>query len=776
MKLIKLVNWGFLSLITVTILNGNLTLNAQTRNLPSQSSNSSQSSHKNIIPLALGIGSVGTIFIIPFIIKGLKKKQSVDPTMRYEKEFERYKEKAFNKPSKNNQYSQTNNDTSNLSQEKLEISTQETPTSNNNQPSQPSENLLTPIKPPSIYSKYDRDIDQLVKDILTSKKLISEGFIYKKVVKIIDPSTSEILETCLVQKITSKQYEKDKITETYTALSYNNPELKKAKLDREIRALKSIEKQFQKWKKDNHSSKLIEEVKSKLIESQEQDIITTFVEIIDPNLQEKLTNKELKELATSLKKDPESSASIKQIGEAIITGFDSYEQLQDYLMGWLYEGGNQLGIAEKSNGRQPWKFWLTKTNNMTLKYLFDLLQKDQSTMILGQDMAHLGVNVWVELIVSLKLLQKALITWFEKQPYSYQEGENSCSATFLTFACIWCELSNGIRQSTRINAAEKERLSKACLQITLQTIRIFSLQSYFPLYGGVIALFSPKSLQEALTYLDEPLTKVEEAQEKARFLTLLGYSRQLLRQYDQAIEFHQQALELSKYTEDKTCLIANLNHLSRINIHQRNFNQAISYSQQALVTAEEKGDGQGKTNALANLGYAKALLAQQLERPFDSEDYERAIENLQRGEKLAEKEKDIKSLAICQNSLGLVHLIMKQVTEAISCFQAGLLSAKRSGDLHLFGLNYYYLAETYYETEQLKETVTHGFIALCLLDSIGVSEAKTVASLLSIIQGKIEEKIWQKWLHDDRLDIASITNISHYDELMNLLNKYLPNN
>lgn len=412
----------------------------------------------------------------------------------------------------------------------------------------------------------------------------------------------------------------------------------------------------------------------------------------------------------------------------------------------------------------------------TIRYELEFeIYKDQSTMILGQEMAHLGVNVWIELIVSLKLLQKALITWFEQQPYSYQEGENSCSATFLTFACIWCELSNGIRQSTRISAGEKETLSKACLQITLQIIRIFSLQSYFPLYGGVIALFSPKSLQEALTYLDEPLTKVEEAQEKARFLTLLGYSKQLLRQYDQAIEFHQQALELSQYTEDKTCLIANLNHLSRINIHQRNLNQAVSYSQQALITARQKGNGQGETNALANLGYAEALLAQQLERPFDSEDYERAIANLQRGQKLAEKEKDMKSLAICQNSLGLVHLIMRQVTSAISCFQEGLLSAKLSGDLHLFGLNYYYLAEAYYEIEQLEEAVHHGFIALCLLDSIAVSEAKTVASLLSIVRGKVEENIWQKWLHENRLAIASITNISHYNELMNLLNKYLSN-
>ena len=80
----------------------------------------------------------------------------------------------------------------------------------------------------------------------------------------------------------------------------------------------------------------------------------------------------------------------------------------------------------------------------------------------------------------------------------------------------------------------------------LQILRKFSQRDDFPLYGGVFASFSGDYLQDTLDYFSEPLTQVEGTQEKARILTLLGYSRQMLGRAEEAKRFYQQALEIAQ--------------------------------------------------------------------------------------------------------------------------------------------------------------------------------------------------------------------------------------
>ena len=93
----------------------------------------------------------------------------------------------------------------------------------------------------------------------------------------------------------------------------------------------------------------------------------------------------------------------------------------------------------------------------------------------------------------------------------------------------------------------------------MQILRSFAQQKYFPLYGGIFASFSGDSLRSALNYLDEPLRTVEGTQEKARILTLLGYSLRALGQLEVAKAFQEQALEIARAAGDRACEIANLN-------------------------------------------------------------------------------------------------------------------------------------------------------------------------------------------------------------------------
>ena len=76
-------------------------------------------------------------------------------------------------------------------------------------------------------------------------------------------------------------------------------------------------------------------------------------------------------------------------------------------------------------------------------------------------------------------------------------------------------------------------------------------------------------MRSTLRYFDEPLKQVEGTQEKARILTLLGYSLQALGQNEPAKAFAQQAMEIAQAQGDIQCEIANLNHLSRACVTQK---------------------------------------------------------------------------------------------------------------------------------------------------------------------------------------------------------------
>jgi len=116
---------------------------------------------------------------------------------------------------------------------------------------------------------------------------------------------------------------------------------------------------------------------------------------------------------------------------------------------------------------------------------------------------------------------------------------------YLLTCVIWSELANGFRGAT----SSDNSLTDGCFQITLQILRSFAQQSYFP-YGGIFASFSGDSLRSALNYLDEPLRSVEGTQEKARILTLLLVPFTGIRQLE--AKAFQQALEIARAAGDRT--------------------------------------------------------------------------------------------------------------------------------------------------------------------------------------------------------------------------------
>ena len=603
----------------------------------------------------------------------------------------------------------------------------------------------------SLSDRYFALIDRIV-ELTLQGKISSVERVYKMLVEQVEVGTGEILERCLQQRIETTQAQ----------LST------KLKAARKLRALQTIEKQWERWQSENQVDADISEIAQSILTGESEDYFLRTVDAIEPNQDDPLSIDRLAKLAQSIsnaakkQEDAQLAQDWQQLAVGITEGLQSFTALEGDLVSWMYgSGSNFSGFgAEKPN---PWRIWAQKISSPLPKQLFQTLAQQQSTLSFGRVANNLELRAWIELAIVLQYLQQGLVTWFDQQPYNSKFGKELSYSTLLTFASIWCQLWQAF-------ANTRPALADGCFLMMLQILRTFARREDFPLYSGVFASFSGEYLQDTLDYFDEPLQQVAGTEEKARILTLLGYSQRTAGDYDKAIIFHEEALAIAIEANDYPCEIANLNHLSRTNVNLKNYSEALKYSQRALIAARQVGDKLGEANASVNLGYAKVFAARQLDR-MAAEDYSEAIRYLEQGVELAKKQGDLQSQSFGHSSLGIAYVILEQPTSAIASLTKGAELAQYSRDVYLQGLSFSYLAEAYYSIEDPSAAITYGNLGMYLLNRIDSVEWRQVAGLLSIIQGQIGEE-YSNLLGQQRSQIISLIGVDGYDYLPKLLEEY----
>jgi tetratricopeptide (TPR) repeat protein len=616
----------------------------------------------------------------------------------------------------------------------------------------------------SLFDRYLELIDRIVETTLQGK-IRSFEQVYTMLVQDISSGTGEIFERCL----------SDRLNEAQTKLNAETSETKKAKIERTIRALQTIQKQWERWLKQNAGNETLDRAVTKILTAEPNNKLLAFLTIVDPNQAEVFTIEQLQKLAKTLKQKSETTSEPEKtidLAEGISAGLGSIQQLQDYLISWIYDQSRrELGFEGIPGQYGPWAIWAKQVKNPLAKQLFETISFNRSIDEFISKSNNINVKGWVELVFILQGLQRGLVAWFEKQSYDSQWGTKQSIGTFLTFAAIWWRLSDGLAISSHLGRDDRQQLANASFQVMLQILRAFAQKLYFPLYGGVFASFTGEYLRDTLAYLDAPLRQAEGTQEKARILTLLGYSQRTLGQYGRSIAFHEEALAIARQFKDIACEIANLNHLSRTYLGQKNYAEAINYSQRALILARSVGEKLGETNALVNLGYSEVLAARQQENA-ELEVYERAIEYLDRGLKLSTNLSDRQSQALAYNSLGIASVVLEQSEAAIKYLEKAIEAANFSGDLYLQGLNFAYLAQAYYSLKELEKAIYIGCLGMYLLQQIEATQWRQPAGLLLILQGQIGIEAWQKLLAQHRSKIIAVIGVDGYDYLPQLLEQY----
>lgn len=627
-------------------------------------------------------------------------------------------------------------------------------------PDQPSD---TAANSPSWSDRHFALIDRIVQMTLKGEIRAKEQ-VYQLLVDGVSSGTGEIFERCLGDRLTAFQHQLDTQTD----------ELKQAKAGRSLRALQTIQGEWLRWQEKNQATQALDLAVQQMIRAVPQgEHLSAFLTLTDPNRPKPLSLAQWQQLAKKLQNPgdipAETATSLQQIAQGILRGLEGWSRLENHLVSWIYDQSqSQLGFEGVPGEKGPWVAWAKQVNSSVPQSLFQTLTMGHS---LTEWVAKTSLTLtdFVEVVGILRCLHQGLINWFDKLVYDSKVGAKLSISTFLGFSIVWSQLADGFQQANV--QPQRELFMNGCFQMTLQILRTFAQCSYFPLYGGIFASFSGEYLRDALSYLDAPLRQAEGTQEKARILTLLGYSTRALGQTDRALEFHQQALEIAREAGDSVCEVANLNHLSRTAVAQGNFAEAINYAQRAVILSRQKGDRQGEANALANLGYGEVFQAQALEQA-DPDLYEMAVDRLQQGLDLAEKLGDRQSQALCLSSLGIAYIVLEQAERAIVYLEKGIQTAQFTGDLFLQGLNLAYLAEAHYRLQDQGRTVQTACLAMYLLDQIASTSWRQAAGLLTVLRGQVGEEAFSELLTQQRSAIIPVIGVDGFDHLPSLLARY----
>ncbi len=600
----------------------------------------------------------------------------------------------------------------------------------------------------SLAEQYLALIDDLVAQTLKGE-IRSKEQVRSQLEEAVQTGTGEIFERAVAGRIAEIE-----------------PQLESSlKAPRILRALKTIEDEWQKGQTARQTASGLALAANQLRQAEVAERPEVFLILIDPNQPNSLTRDQLRQLAQELAKDLNESDDMRTWQQGILAGLQSYEKLEPDLVSWLYESaGGNIGFGTKKD-RGPWPLWQKLSEGLP-RLLFTALAAGEPVESVTR--TAIDTASWVNLAVMLHFVQRSLVTWFDKQPYSAKAGKQLSYSTSLIFAAIWGQLAQGFASS---GTSRYQALGNGSFQLMLQILRTFAQRDDFPLYGGVFASFSGEYLQDTLDYFSAPLNQVEGTQEKARILTLLGYSRQMLGRADEAKTFYEQALEIAQAAGDLACETANLCHLARNAVLEQDYGQGIAIAQRALILARQRGDRIGEANALVNLGYAQVLQARAND-VADAEVYDGAIAYLNQGLELAVKQGDFQSQALAYNSLGIGYVMCDRPQDGLDILTKGSEAIRGSGNAYLQGLYSLYSAEAHHALKQSEEAVFYSVLAMSMLERIGSEDWRQAAGLASILQGQLGEATFQETLEKYRRQLAPVISMDGYEALLGLIERY----
>ncbi|MBB5806173.1 DNA-binding SARP family transcriptional activator [Saccharothrix ecbatanensis] len=177
------------------------------------------------------------------------------------------------------------------------------------------------------------------------------------------------------------------------------------------------------------------------------------------------------------------------------------------------------------------------------------------------------------------------------------------------------------------------------------------------------------------------------------------------------------ALELARELGDRQSQAHIHRHLAGLYEAADRLHDALHHAEQALEVFEALGDRAGTARALNAVGWARAMLG---------EDLHRALADCGRALVLFREVNDVLAEAATWDSLGYIHHRMHDLAEAVRCYQAALPRYRESGDRYEEAATLERLGDTYVVAGDHDAARAVWQEALVILDDLGHGTAESV--------------------------------------------------
>jgi tetratricopeptide (TPR) repeat protein len=187
-----------------------------------------------------------------------------------------------------------------------------------------------------------------------------------------------------------------------------------------------------------------------------------------------------------------------------------------------------------------------------------------------------------------------------------------------------------------------------------------------------------------------------------------------LGQYQEALEYHQQALDIQREVGDRAGEGATLNSIGVVYDSLGQYQEALEYYQQALDIRREVGDRAGEGTTLNNIGGIYDVLGQ----------YQDALKTCQQALDIRREVGDRAGEGTTLNNTGLIYHTLGQYQEALEYYQQALDIRREIGDRTGEGATLNNIGGIYESLGQYQEALKHYQQALDISREIGDREVE----------------------------------------------------
>jgi serine phosphatase RsbU (regulator of sigma subunit)/tetratricopeptide (TPR) repeat protein len=217
---------------------------------------------------------------------------------------------------------------------------------------------------------------------------------------------------------------------------------------------------------------------------------------------------------------------------------------------------------------------------------------------------------------------------------------------------------------------------------------------------------------DALKYLNEAKRindYEDDLQYKIKILNELGSVYRRISRLDEALDYHEQALNLLKKFNDEDELTTTYVYLGIINDIKGNYDKALSYHQQALELNKKQNDIRGIAGAIHNIG----ILYQKLEK------YPQALDYYKQALKYWEQLNNQSGLASTYNSLGGVNELTGNPAEALKYYKLALGIWEKTGSKNSVSIAVHNIGSVYEALGKYEEAIKYIQQAIDLREELG---------------------------------------------------------